>query len=151
MKIIFNTSHTASCPEYNFAGETVNTGGLEPRKFKQVSDSVAQDMIKRWGFIIEVNQDEVVRITEQDKKEDVKAEPVVKPQEAPIVDPSIVPVDNPQKLEAQPEEKQESKIDIPNGIDKEGVAFYGEGLTESSLKKVRKAGQGHFVGGALDE
>ena len=150
MKIIFNSSKTAICPEYNFAGALVNAGGVEPRKFKQVSDSVAQDMIKRWGFIIEVNQEEAVRITEQDKKEEIKVEAVEEPRELPIADPSIFPVDKPQKLETQPIEP-DTKVDIPNGTDKDGVGWYGDGLSESSLKKVKPAGKGHFMGGALDE
>ena len=167
MKIVFNSSQ-GECPEYNFNGQRVNIGGLGSKQMKQYEDAVALDMISRWGFLQEIAPSQVAEITKQTKEPEFKCDKcefktdfrvalaghkrshqnVV---EEPQIDPNIVPVAGTKKILNADEvkeiqQKMENNEELPNGTDKDGVTWYGEGVKEEnqSLKKVRPYGQGHF-------
>jgi hypothetical protein len=73
----------------------------------------------------------------------------------PVVDSSLIPIAGGKRVPSIAERKEMRDngrgADIPNGADKDGVDWYGEGVqvenrSSQSFGGVRQAGKGHFVG-----
>lgn len=167
MKIVFNSSEVA-CPEYNFNGQRVNIGGLAPKSLKEVDNLVAEDMHDRWEFVTIVSSSEAEKILENEKKEQFKCEECDfttserigleghkrakhKKEEVTGLD---IPKDSPVGvINAEDTSEAQSALasdnEIPNGVDRDGVTWMGEGLVEENraFKKVKPVGKAHFKGG----
>lgn len=171
MKILFNPS-TVPVPEYNFDGKRVNIGGLSVKGFKQYPDPIAEDMEKRWEFLQVVPADQVETMMKKAKEEDytctycefttharialaghLRAKHKDETGKNPAVDPELVPMDTSKKIIDAHQARSfrqaiEDGTDLPPGIDRDGVFWYGDGVTEENreFRKVRPIGQGHFKG-----
>jgi len=172
MKIIFNPATGADCP--NFIFKNANYDGIKVGEMKQYDDAVAEDMVNRWEFL-ELKEPQEAKqamgkspVATNDLECSVCGKQFAKkigllghfrshkgstlaPVE-PKFDLSDIPVAQAKKVYSQPEMKEIEreylmKGDLPNGVDKDGVDWYGDGLSEerNSLSKVTPIGQrGHF-------
>ena len=133
MKTLYNPKDV-DCPEYVFNGSKVNIDGLKAKQLKQFSDPVAEDMLTRWDFLMDVKPEEVEKIIEKKAKEAKEAKEKVKVVEAPALDADLVPIDTPKKIDDEGPKQQANT---------NGPEFYGPGLTET-FTKVPPLGKGHF-------
>jgi len=147
----------------------------------QYEDDVADSLIETFGFLEIIDEAKAKQILEKKDEEfkcdfpgcdfvsnkkigllghQRSHEKSRKELEKPAIDPSIVPIAK-THLKTETESVfgksgggkpiDTAALDIPNGIDKDGVEWSGEGLTvenksAQSFSKVRKPGQAHFVG-----
>lgn len=73
---------------------------------------------------------------------------------APVVSPDLIPVAGGKKVQSLAEKKKmmDNRLgaDIPNGTDKDGVDWYGDGLevtnNSQDFQAMRSNGRGHFSG-----
>lgn len=72
----------------------------------------------------------------------------------PVVDPSLIPVAGGKRVMTIAEKQKmmnNGDVDIPNGSDRDGVEWYGEGVevenrSAQSFAGTRKPGRAHFLG-----
>lgn len=143
----------------------------------QYEDEIAESLLETFEFLQVISQEEAQKILERPKNPEIKCdEPgcdfttmhkvalaghkkkhdsekaVI--QGVPVVDPKLIPVAGGKKIQSLAEKKKmmDNRVgtDIPNGTDKDGVDWYGEGLEvdnrSQDFSAVRQSGKGHFIG-----
>ena len=178
MKILYNPQSGSPIQNVYFDGirrfsKLDNQEPFIPGQLLQFEDKEADFYLDTWGFLELVTPEQAADIIKKPKLElkcdhcdfatntkiallghNRKHKDEQDKQKEPVIDPNLVPVVGGQKI-ASPltPEVDGDGLALPDGLDKDGVAWYGGGLTEESpsLSKVPMGGHGHFVGGALDE
>lgn len=153
------------------------TGPGKSNGLLQYTDSVAQEALERYGFLRELTLDEAKAIIDRPADPEFKCEQpdcdfatthkvalighskshakgsqseIIKP----LVDPLKIPIADGEEI-IQPiaqgrEIGDNIDSDIPNGPDKDGVDWYGDGAVVQNnsavFGQVRENGKGHFVG-----
>lgn len=178
MNIIYNPKTGAPIPKFNFNGSVI-TGAdgsdvvLAVGALGQFDAPCAEFMLKNWGFLINVSQQEAQKILEKPKENEFKCqycdfgtdtkvalsghmrkhkEDIAKDKE-PAIDPTIVPVITGKKFANVRETASvDEKIATEGGsrTDGDGVSWYGPGAVEEprSQSTIGPVGQkGHFGGG----
>jgi len=169
MIIIYNPTEK-DCPEFNFEGSKIE--GLKSKQLKQYEDVIANDMLDRWGFLEVKTAEEATALLNAPKEQTFKCEfcefstdhhlgfaghmrkhkNEVAAKTEPAVDPSLIPVAGATKIT---EDRSISNMrlnpdmdELRNGVDRDGVEWYGEGEKEDnrSQTRVKEFGQGHFGG-----
>lgn len=175
MKILYNPPNGLPVGE-NYNGWIFEGTELEdhvPGELKQYPDDMADAILEAFGFFKELQPDEAQKIlddpnkfkcekcdfstnaqiallghTRKHEKEDKIKEAI------PVVDPSIIPIAGGNRVEGNnsansrsDEQKlsSEEKATV-NGVDKDGVEWYGEGVKEKKggSAPLRPYNKGHF-------
>lgn len=171
MRIIFNPAEGAEIHDFISKGKLLDSHPIG--ELRQYEDNDAQALLETYEFLEEVSADKARSIQGKPKASDLKCEycgkeftvklalaghsrshkndplPTVTEQK---IDPALVQVAGSKKVMDQEEtsrivKEYEMKGDIPNGSDRDGIDWYGNGLTEErgSLSRVTPIGQkGHF-------
>lgn len=159
-------------------GFTIPGGSVVSNGLVQYEESTADEIVETYGFLQMISEEEAKKILGRPADAQHKcdypgcefstATPIAlaghKRKHAkdaeevasnPAIDPALIPVAGGTKAPALAKQGFSSDnkvIDIPNGKDKDGVEWTGEGVTIDSpsnmrpFQGVRPAGKGHFVG-----
>lgn len=150
-------------------------GPIKSNGLMQYTDTIAEEILERYGFLQELSLTDAeaivnrpaepefkcdfpgcdfattlkVALSGHSKKHAKEAAEDVKP----AFDPAKIPVASGeimQPIAQRNEIRDNEESDIPNGPDKDGVDWYGEGAVVENRSdvfgQVRPAGKGHFVG-----
>ncbi len=163
--------------ETHFPDGYTTPQGVIANGLMQYEDSIADILLETFGFLEEIDAASAQKIIERPQEEFkcdfpgcdfVSAKKIgllghqrghkkdSKTAEKPVIDPSIIPVANTKKVESvfgTDQTEDAKKADIPNGTDKDGVEWYGEGAQvenhstqQNAFNGVRGKGKAHFVG-----
>lgn len=164
MTIIFNPKNGA--PIHDFIWDNVMLEDHLPGELKQYNDSTANELLERYPFLESVTAEQAKEIIARPKEPTLKCEfcdfktdakialightrkhaNETAQKKEPLLDPNIVPIASGKKASGITNRSKEDET--KNGLDKDGVSWYGEGLVEeTSLSGVKPIGVGGHFGG----
>lgn len=169
MKIVFNPQKPKGSDIHGF----VSNGQLVEEhlagKLVQYEDQLAVALVENFGFLQIVDSQQVEKILATPKVGEFKCEfcdfstdtklalaghrrshkDEIEAAQKIAIDPEKVPVAQVKKLKKVVKVEEEDQT--ADGIDKDGVEWYGGGASETkqSFQRVPKVGKGHFKGGSL--
>lgn len=172
MKILYNPPKGQPIGEgYNdfiYQGEKIEAH--LPGEVKQYESGKAEKLLEIFGFLAEISPEEAKKIIETPKKGQYqckycdfstdlkialqghmkKHKEEIQKESAPLVDPNIIPVASGTKIVSNrsinSERSVNEKAQVPeDGIDRDGVGWYGGGAKEEhGFERVKPDNQGHF-------